>query len=226
MRKYRKNTKNFKFKIFCIFIVLLILICIIDSRLRPIIKNMSASQAKTISTFAINEAVSDELSKQNINYDTLVRLFFNSNGNVKSIETNIIKINILKATISTAIQKKLTELNHSEIKIPAGNLIGSDILASRGPKIPIKLTLAGNVLTDIESKFSSAGINQTRHRIMLNVKTNILVIIPGYNASTELNADFCIAETIIVGEVPDSFTNVIGDDQSLPGLINDYNNKD
>ena len=103
-----------------------------------------------------------------------------------------------------------------------GTIIGGDFFRGRGPKFHVKFDLASNILSDITSEFEDAGINQTRHKMMLNLTGNVYVIIPGYNTATQVTTSFCIAETVIVGTVPDNFTTVSGDNRSDISKVNDY----
>lgn len=225
MRRFRHRNQNrakSKVKILVIMALTIVLVLFADGQIRPIIKEMAASQAKIIATRSINEAVTAELAKQNVAYEDMVHLSRDSNGTINAIETDIVKMNSLKAAVTTAVQNKMSSVESREIYIPLGNLIGGDFLTGRGPKIPITLMISGSIFTEIESDFTTAGINQTHHRIMMNINTNIYVMIPGYNTATEVPSNFIIAETIIVGEVPDSFTDVEGDQSDTIGKVFDY----
>ena len=92
----------------------------------------------------------------------------------------------------------------------------------RGPLIPLKITLAGTVITELQSQFLSAGINQTKHELTLSVKARIFIRMPGYYTTAEITTNFLVAETVIVGEVPDAFTNVVTPNNDLPNIIMDY----
>ena len=225
-RRYRrrkaKSSKKTGVKLLILGVVLIIAVLIIDSRLRPIITGVGANQAQVIATLAINEAVTQELAKATEDYGQLVSLEKGGDGKVIAISSDIHKMNALKASVSTAIQRKMTEYDSRTVGIPLGNLIGTDFLTGRGPKIPIKLQIIGSIRTNIVSEFDSCGVNQTRHRIMLEIEAEIYVMIPGYNTTTSAKSGFCIAETIIVGDVPDTYTDINGDESDLISRINDY----
>lgn len=120
----------------------------------------------------------------------------------------MIKMNELKAVIIQDVQSKLGGDSHKDVGVPIGTLLGSDFLHGRGPDIPLRLTLSGNINADFKSSFESAGINQTKHQIYLNIHTSVYSFIPGFATTTEVDTNFPVAETIIVGEVPQVVANL------------------
>jgi sporulation protein YunB len=130
-------------------------------------------------------------------------------------------INTLKAGLTTAIQKRLSEYDDGKLYIALGTLIGSDIFTGRGPKIEVRMVPVGYVTAAITNEFASAGINQTLHRIMMSVTGTVTVVMAGYSATSEVTADFCIAETIIVGAVPQAYTQINGTNDEL-GRLYDF----
>ena len=181
---------------------------IVDLQVRPLIKTVAAEEAKIISTQAINHTVFDELTKQDSDYSNLVHIERGDDGKVLAITSDIQKMNKLKATISMAIQDRISNNNIACSSVPLGTLINTDIFSGRGPRVPLKISLSGAVITNFKSNFTSAGINQTKHMIYLNVQTKIYVFIPGYPSYTCVNTDVLIAETVIVGAVPEVFATM------------------
>ena len=103
------------------------------------------------------------------------------------------------------IQDKIATMDKQEVKIPLGTFSGTEILNGHGPKVSVKVSMSGGVATDFKSEFVAAGINQTKHRLYLDVVTDALALIPGYPVDTTVSTSFLIAETIIVGDVPTLF---------------------
>lgn len=212
-----KRKKDF-YKAIVISLVIVISLIVLDARMRPLIRTMAASQAKVLSVQAINEAVSEVLMAQNATYENLVTVHKDNDGRVNSVTADVLKLNLLKARISTAVAEKISKIDMKSVSIPIGSIIGGDLFSGRGPRIQVKLTLTGNANAEVFNSFSAAGINQTHHQIVLKVKTSVYVIIPGNNTSTNVETDFVVAETVIVGMVPEAFTNVeIGSLGNLPG---------
>ena len=208
----RRHYRRFSYhsgrkKVLAFFVLFIIIFVIVSIQLRPIITNITQNVAKQMSVNAVNSTVTAELTKTNIKYDDMVNIERDNNGKVLAITTNTVKMNELKSAILTAVQHKLSD-QHNEVGVPLGTLLGSDFLHGRGPNVPLQLTLSGNVNGDFQSKFESAGINQTRHQIYLQIHMSVYSFIPGYNTTTEVTAGVAIAETIIVGEVPQTFVNI------------------
>lgn len=195
--------KFFKRIVLPTFIISIILVAILDHQLRPLIKSVSASKASIISTNVINNVVESELSSSNTKYEDIVDIVRDTNGKVISINTNIKTANLLKANIAKKVQDEIANLSTQKIFIPVGTFTGVDLLSGRGPSVPLQITLSGNVVIQIKSDFSSAGINQTNHKIFLDVSTNVYALIPGYPVTTAVQTNILIAETVIVGDIPD-----------------------
>lgn len=219
----RRNQKRV-IKVVAVVISVLVLIMIADNSVRPLMKRIAESKAKIASEKAINDAIAEVLSKGEFDYNDLVTLTALPDGEMSSVSTDIVKVNRLKSEVSNRILERMQNGEPGELKIPLGSLTGSEFLNGRGPKVSLKLSFYGNVFTDLQSQFTGAGINQTRHRIILEVKISVFIEMPGYNTSTEVKTNFCIAETVIVGRVPNSYTVVNGDDSSEISLVNDYGN--
>lgn len=209
-----------------IILWLLILGCITaiiktaDNRLRKVVVQLAQTKAKEYSTLAINSCVTEVLIEDDTDYTDLIYIQTNENG-LSVVRTNMTMLNTLKAGLTTAIQKRLSEYDDGKLYIALGTLIGSNVFTGRGPKIEVRLVPVGYVTTAITNEFTSAGINQTLHRIMMSVTGTVTIVMAGYSATSEVTADFCIAETVIVGAVPQGFTEVKGSG-TVDSNINDF----
>ncbi len=181
---------------------ILIFIVLLDFHLRPIIKSMAESKTHTISNDAIDDAVLKELSENNVKYSSLVHIDKAEDGSISSIVTDTQTINSLKSKIATAIQNNLSKIDLTQIEVPIGTLIGTDLLNGRGPVIKLKVSISGSSCVEFTSKFCEAGINQTKHQIYLDINTKINLLVPGYPTSTDIHTNMIIAEMIVVGKVP------------------------
>lgn len=216
--KINKNSVQKRIKLILAFIF--ILFVVISLRIRPILKEMTAVQAAYISNKAIDEAAAEVLARNNISYDDLISLNLLEDGTVSSMTSDIQEMNKLKTEISKEIQNKILKYHDREVSIPLGTLTGIDVLSGRGPRIRMQIELYGNVTANFESKFEGAGINQTRHQIICNVNVGVSAIIPGCSSYTNVKSNFAVSETVLLGKVPDSFTNVDTSEE----LYDDINN--
>ena len=173
--------------------------------MRPLVKSIASTQAQIVSTNVISQVVIDEISRLDIDYSDIVDIQKDETGKILAIKTDMKKVNSLKSSITMSVQEKITTMGKRKINIPLGTFSGTEILNGRGPKIPLSVSMSGSVVTDFKSEFLAAGINQTKHRVYLDVSTEVFALIPGYPVNTAVNTSVLIAETIIVGDVPALF---------------------
>ncbi len=177
-----------------------------EMRISPIIEQMALSRVKYLATKSINDAITEEISNGKLNYEDLVYFEKDDTGKITALKTNMVTINKLKVDIMEKVLDSIGNLPLSQLSIPLGNVINGDLLSGLGPMIPIRILPVGSVNATFSNIFTSAGINQTRHQVVMDVGVNISVIMPGKSIGTEVRVSFNVAETIIVGEVPQSFT--------------------
>ena len=189
--------------VFLCFAVLFVVL--IDIRVRPMIKTYGNNQAVTAATKAVNIAVSDILSKLNLQYQDLVTITTDENGEITEMTTNSKQLNTIKSDVTAAIFTELDRQDMQNVSIPLGSLAGG-LLTGRGPNITIRVPMNSTVETSFDNVFEGAGINQTRHEVMLDVKVTVYAVIRGEDTKTVVNTQFALAENIIVGEVPQWMT--------------------
>lgn len=146
----------------------------------------------------------------NYKYQDLCSIEKDENGNIRMIKSNIIPVNEITSDIAVKIQDELNKTQDGEVFIRLGTLTGSKLLSGRGPKINFKIVTIGNVETDLKSEFSSAGINQTLHRIYLQVKCKVIVLTPFSSIEEEIINQVLLAEAVIVGNIPNTYYNLEG----------------
>lgn len=187
--------------------VLLILLCVVFVlRLRPVVIQMATASATNSITTAVNKAIRERMQDGSLEYSKLVTLQKNDAGQITALMTNMSNVNNLQADITNRVIEILSDKSISEIRIPLGNIIGGTLLSGRGPRIPINILSVSYASASFSNEFTSAGINQTRHQIVLLVTVKVEVLIPGYKTSTSVSSEVNVAETIIVGGVPETYT--------------------
>jgi len=193
----------------------------LNAAIRPLIETMLINQARTVFNNAVNTAIQRSIGDSPA-AEQFVILTESIDGEITSIQTNSAAVNSFRSTLGSQLYKELSQYSEEKIKIPIGSLTGIDILTGRGPYINLKLLQKGSITTDIINTFSSAGINQTCHTIDCTVSAEFYAIIPGFRLPITLDTKVTIAQSVIVGAVPDSYTNVNGDQNDTIGRIFDY----
>lgn len=206
-----RRRKKAPFRLLLIAAAILGLALLADNAMRPAIENIVSYQTRVFAARQINEAMLEQLERSDAGYGELVRVVRGNSGEIMSIQADMAQINRLKSSMSDSIIRKLQDGGNQEISIPVGTMIGNQLTTGRGPLITVQVTPTGYVQSEIFNRFSSAGINQTLHQVMLRVNVQMLAMLPGYNIKTETETNFCIAETVIVGEVPQGYASIGGE---------------
>ena len=223
MRGRRKKWKiSRKTKCFLAALGLLAGVMLLDSSIRPTIELLASHEARVFAVQAINDAVYEELAEGGSSYGELVTLEYNDQGNVAALQTNVVEMNRLQATLTREIIDQVMEFRTQSVLVPLGSIIGGQLFSGRGPELEFRLIPAGFIETSIRNHFESAGINQTRHQILLHVRLTISAVLPGYAVSSDVETDVVLGETVIVGLVPDAYTMVGDGTDPLVGMIQDY----
>lgn len=192
-------------KILSIFLVIFVLVfCYMKFLVTPLLINTTQAQVKVYSNKAMNVAITEAMN-QNITYDDLIHIVTDSSGKISMIQANSIHINSLSKLIGRVTMKTLNELVKTPITIPAGAFTGIPIFAGFGTKIPVNLYPYGDISCRFESKFFGAGINQTQHKIYLNVGCAINVVLPFNKLKIETGSEVLICESVIIGDIPETY---------------------
>ena len=166
---------------------------------------MAQYQCRVVSVIAINEAVMDELEKMGDVPHRLVHLEKNVDGTVSNVELDSVEMNRLKSRLTEAVSNRLTGLENQDVAIPLGTLLGWQLLAVRGPDIHLQIVPASFVESEVVDTLESAGINQTQHRVCIRFTVEMSAILPGYSTSVDVTDEVCVAQTLIVGQVPEFY---------------------
>ena len=197
-----------KAKLFCFLFacVLMVLTVVGMGHLRSILGNLAVTRVSNMVNGLVAEAVSDAVNSGEIQYNDLISLEKNASGGVAALVSNMAEFNRLQASITQDILTRLGEMSDIELEIPMGTLSGSAFLAGRGPKMPVRMQSTGSCSARFENQFSHAGINQTTHQILLCVDVSVSILLPGFRTGTQVANSYAVAETVIVGDVPDTYT--------------------
>ena len=207
--------KRKRMGILALLLGLVILMTTVERGMRPMIQSVAESRANSVATQIINQAVADQLTQMNLDYQDMVELDRDEQGNISSVRTKMAAVNRFQAEISLAVQAAIDTYESQKINIPFGTFTGLELLDGIGPGVPLTISMTGSMKATITSNFESAGINQTRHQIMLTISAEARAVVPWYGITAKVVIDYIVAETVLVGNVPDAYTHVISGDGSV-----------
>lgn len=196
------------FKIISIISIALVTANLILQSITPIIDKQCMHIAKAIATKVSNEQATVVMTKYK--YEDLCNVTKDANGNIAMISANVIPINEIISDVAIKIQEELNKTENSKFTIKMGSFTGSKLLSGRGPSIEIKMSTIGNLDTDLRSEFTSAGINQTLHKMYLQVECVVAVLTPFHTIEEKITNQVLLEEVVIVGTTPNTYYNFEG----------------
>ncbi len=202
-RRFYRRRNPAAFGIICSVIIFLISVLLIDAKIRPAVYDLAAVEAYAISSERVNSAVEKILSRNAPAYSELVSINYSDSNAITGITTDIVKMNLFKSQVTNAIDSEFNSMSKTEIPVSLGTASGVVLFSGLGPHIRIDVGFASSTKTDFKNVFESAGINQTQHSVMLNVETTVMLNLAGRRITKTVETSFCVAQTVIVGSVPD-----------------------
>lgn len=196
--------------LFAAVVVVLALFFMLRSKYRLVIEDLAQTQVKNTTSDLTNDAIAKQIASGDIQYDRIVFFEKDLDGRITALKTNMSEVNRLKTDILNIINDEILALDHSDIGIPLGSLFFPELLSGKGPAIPVDILSIRNSDANFVSHFSQAGINQTLHRLNMEVSIDVAVLVLGQTSSFTLSSEVVVAETIIVGDVPQTFLQTGG----------------
>ena len=189
-----------------IFTLLLALTVAVVLHMKPVVVDLATARTSNAVNRIVVAAVNDAVDSGRIDYEQLVDFDKDADGHVTALRSNMAAFNRLQASIADDIVQRMAEVSSTDLAIPIGTLTGSPLLAGRGPCLRVRMQSVGTATARFDNQFSSAGINQTRHRIILDVDVHVSILLPGLTTYTKVSNEISVAETVIVGGVPETYT--------------------
>lgn len=206
--------------VFALAVVLLF--TLVTLRVRPLILEYGSNLIQYTATRAINEALEDKIYQNRADYEELVVLERDSENRITAVKTDSISINRIKTQMVSEVYEEINRLEQSTLEIPAGTIFAPTWCGGMGPKVKVGMAGLGFVSADFISAFSQAGINQTRHNIILEVQAQVDVLTPLGKKTTTVETQFTVTDTVIVGTVPEQYAYIDLNSGDLLGKISDY----
>lgn len=205
----RRFRALFRFGIvLCVAVALMFFM--LRSRYRDVIRELAQTQVKNTTSDLTNDAIAKQIAEGIIQYDRIVYFEKDLDGRITALKTNMSEVNRLKTDILNIINDEIMALDTSDIGIPLGSLFLPEFLSGKGPAIPVHILSIRNSDAVFSSGFSQAGINQTLHKLTMVVSVDVAVLVLGETTSFTVNSEVVVAETVIVGDVPNTFLQTGG----------------
>ncbi len=194
--------------IIIILVIAFTVVIIVCKAVGPVFDTLCKDEAKSVATIITNKEATNVMEQYS--YEDLFSIEKDEQGNISMIKSNVFPINEIISDIPIRIQEDINNEGRNNIKIALGTFTGVKILAGRGPNVNVRISSIGNVETDLKSEFYSQGINQTLHRVYLQIKCEITILTPFNDIREQITNQVLIAENIIVGHIPSSYYNLEG----------------
>ena len=195
---------------FFLLVVSVLLFLMLRSRYRDVIRELAETQVKNTTSDLTNDAIAKQIADGIIQYDRIVYFEKDLDGRITALKTNMSEVNRLKTDILNIINDEILALDTSDIGVPLGSLFLPEFLSGKGPAIPVHILSIRNSDAAFESNFSQAGINQTLHQLTMEVSVDVAVLVLGQTGSFTITSEVVVAETVIVGDVPNTFLQTGG----------------
>lgn len=204
-RKWKRRTKRLLFKTVVVLIMLFYGLVILEHQIRPVMMTMAQYECQQLCVTAMNQAVADALAMQPEHLQNLYQVQTDASGKITSVVANALAINTLKAELTGQVSQRLAALGANAVSIPFGTLLGWQMVAGRGPELRLRIIQETYVDSDIHSSLQSSGINQTELLVFITFKVKMGVILSGYTTGVDVQDEICIAQALVVGDVPEFF---------------------
>lgn len=179
-----------------------------EAQLSPVLNAMASAKVSNVVTRSLDGAIAAQVEESGLTYSDIITMEKDSAGRITALTSNMSVLNHLRTSILGTAVEAVEQIDTGELAIPMGNLTGVNFLSGRGFSVPVEVVSVGSAHAEFENLFSDAGINQTRHQIVLDVTVAVKILLPGDTLETDVTAQVPVAETVIVGAVPDTYLQV------------------
>ena len=203
LKKKKRKKRRVLLAIFLLFFVAVVLY--LELVINPLVMETTRQMIFSLSTSAVSDAVCDVLKDENLTYNDLVDIHYDEQGDISNIMFDSVKMNIISRRFYQVAQVYLDKMSENGVGVPLGAFSGLPFLSGFGPKINLKLFSVGAMTSVFENSFISAGINQTNHSIFIKLFASVGLLLPIYKKTVESETQVLIAQSVIVGKVPDVY---------------------
>lgn len=204
----KRNNILKRMTILLIVVFLIVLIAVWVSGMKDTVNKYALNKLEYLVTKIIDESVYNCFEKYKYDFDSLMVINKDNNGNISSIGINPYSANILKSEISKNIVERVNNISNDDLEITLGMLIGNFNFGSWGPKLPLTVSPNGNVSIDFASDFISCGINQVQDNVTVDVDVEISAMVPFYKINSNIHSSVIVTQMVIIGDVPQTYFNI------------------
>ena len=182
------------------------MLAVAGMQMKQLLTKLAVTRVTNTVNRIVTQAVNETIDSGEIRYDDLISFEKDNDGKITAVKSNMPEFNRLQSKILNVILERISEVSTRELSIPIGSLTGTALLAGRGPRITVRMQSVGSSTANLRNEFTSSGINQTRHQIIMDVDVRVSVLLPGCVTSVPVSQSFSVAETVLVGAVPENYT--------------------
>ena len=206
MRRYGRRARRRRWgrRLLLLSLMLTAALLLAERNIRPLVLSMAQARSAAMCSQVLSGAVAEALG-DGVGYDELMNVRVDERGQVALLSANTVRMNLLADRAGEAALRRLQKMSSETIDVPLGAALGLTLLEGNGPQVPVSIVPIGSISTDFATEFEAVGINQTRHKVYLQVTASIQIVIPTGAKTTQVTANMLVAESIIVGAVPESF---------------------
>ena len=208
MRVFAKKRRKMKFIIFLLITV--IILAALTVRVSTLFNSLAESKARFEATYVINKVIGEASMTDGKTYSDIIIKEYDESGKITAVSTDSALINHMQSEISSRLIERLRENNQYYITLSVANVLGMRTITGFGPKIPVKISPSPNISVKFEDGFVSAGINQTKFTVSINVETEMMVSAIPFRTSVSVDRTIPVAQVVIVGTVPDTYATFSG----------------
>ena len=207
-RRRPPMTGRQRVRVVCFFLsaALVALAWVGTTHMKSILSSLAVTRVSNAVGRLVSDAVEQAIDSGDIRYDRLISFRTGEDGHVTALESNMAEFSRLQSAVAQDVLERLEHMEEADLEIPLGTLTGSPLLAGRGPAFTVRMQAEGTCSVRFGNRFTQAGINQTMHSILLYVDVSVNILLPGFSTVTDVTNAFSVAETVIVGQVPDTYT--------------------
>lgn len=188
--------------------IALLVISFFEAQLSPVLNAMASAKVSNVVTRSLDGAIAAQVEKSGLTYSDIITMEKDDSGRITALTSNMAVLNHLRTGILGTAVEAVEQIDTGDLAIPMGNLTGVNFLSGRGFSVPVEVVSVGSAHAEYKNLFTDAGINQTRHQIVLDVTVTVKILLPGDTMETDVTAQVPVAETVIVGAVPDTYLQV------------------